>query len=85
MKTIIELPENSTLVDIEEEFPNRIISYELFGNSLSVITTNCSEVSPELFTLKLLIENVVEEFVFDNTGYTQHTNSHVQLNITMVG
>lgn len=85
MKTIIKLPENSTLIDIEEEFPNRILSYELFGNSLSVITTNCSDVSPELFTLKLKIENVVEEFVFTDTGYTKYSNSHIQLNITMVG
>lgn len=85
MKTVIQLPENSTLIDIEEEFPNRILSYELFGNTLSIISTNCSDVSPELFTLKLKIDNIVEEFVFTDTGYTQHSNSHIQLNGTMVG
>ncbi len=85
MKTVIQLPENSTLIDIEEEFPNHILSYDMFGNTLSIISTNCSDVSPELFTLKLKIDNVVEEFVFTDTGYTQHSNSHIKLNLTMVG
>lgn len=85
MKTIIQLPENSTLIDIEEEFPNHILSYDMFGNTLSIISTNCSDVSPELFTLKLKTKHGVEEFVFTDTGYTQHSNSHIKLNLTMVG
>jgi len=68
MKTIIQLPENSTLIDIEEQFPNYIISYDLFGNTLTVISTNCSDVSPELFTLKLRTTYGVEEFIFNCNG-----------------
>lgn len=86
MKTIIQLPENSTLIDIEEEFPNRILSYELFGNSLSVISTNCSDVSPYLFTLKLRTKYGVDEFIFTDTGYTQNKScTYIKLNFTMVG
>lgn len=68
MKTIIQLPENSTLIDLEEQFPNYILSYDLFKNTLTVISTNCSDVSLELFTLKLLIDNNVEEFIFNCNG-----------------
>lgn len=73
MKTIIQLPENSTLIDIEEQFPNSILSYAISGNILSVITTNCSDVSPDLFVLKLLIKNVVEEFYFKSYGECEHS------------
>lgn len=84
MKTIIQLPENSTLIDIEEEFPNRILSYDLFKNTLTVISTNCSEVSPELFTLKLLIENVVEEFIFYSNGDCDYSTD-IDIKFSQVG
>jgi hypothetical protein len=85
MKTIIHLPENSTLIDIEEEFLNRILSYDLFGNTLTVISTNCSDICPELFMLKLRTKYGIEEFIFTNTGYTQHSNSDTYIDFEMVG
>lgn len=84
MKTIIELPENSTLIDIEEEFPNYILSYDLFKNTLTVISTNCSDVSPELFTLKLLIKNNVEEFIFYSNGDCDYSTA-IDLKFSQVG
>ena len=85
MKTVIQLPENSTLIDIEEEFPNHILSYSFSGNVLSIISTNCSEVSPELFTLKLLIENNVEEFIFKSYGECEYMNSKLDIKFNQVG
>lgn len=84
MKTIIQLPENSTLIDIEEQFPNYILSYDLFKNTLTVISTNCSDVSPELFTLKLLIDNNVEEFIFNCNGDCDYSTD-IDIKFSQVG
>ena len=85
MKTIIKIPDVATLNDIEECFPNRILSYELIGNTLVVITTNCSDVSPELFILKLNFGNVVESYMFDSCGYSSENRINVKIDFEMVG
>jgi len=53
MKTVIQIPHGCTFHNIEDAYPNRVKQYWLDGDRLTVISTNVSDVNPELFYLKV--------------------------------
>lgn len=84
MKIIVKIPSHLQIVDIEEEFPNRIISYELIQDLLIVHTTDMSKVSPELFKLKLKSGEHISEYVFAKS-YTIFKTGNYDIEWKVVG
>lgn len=86
MKIIVKIPSHLQIVDIEEEFPNRILSYELIQDLLIVHTTDMSNVSPELFKLKLKLKSGehISEYVFAKS-YTSFKTGNYDIEWRVVG